>query len=198
MHKSLRTLVLAVAVLAVLTPVAFGGGVPAAPQDRKFSIHLDGQGAGGCTTFWHSSHGMCEVKAGDWFRGEPANGLQGTNVQMRWCEHGGHATNCTERLHHNGANIHVTWPHGYTRWVLICRSVICPNWVIGATRGENGPFVVLAGRIDGHPIRATGSDPTKVEHNGGPLLLQHVYKGDAARYHLPFHYVFGLRGWIHW
>ena len=132
-----------------------------------------------------------------------ANGFHG-EVRVDWCP----VSTCDPTT--IGAHHHVNAPHGYTRWMILCKRPVvtahgpCDNYLLGAVNMPNGPFAVVDGRIDGHAVTPTSSDESKVEHQGGPLFL---YVGFHGQHHvsqgvphpLVYNgYVFGFRGWLNY
>jgi hypothetical protein len=181
-----------VAVAGLTLAVAGGALAQPAAHDRKFHAHVDAYGGGkACSAAWAHVFSTCTAHAGNGNNGV-ADGFHGA-VRITWCEGAFYAHTCT--YVHPGASL----PHGYGRWMLLCRAGgggLCHNFLLGAVKMPNGPFAIVAGRIEGHPVRPTNTDTGRVEHNGGPLFLYVGFNGHEP--HSRYGYVFGFRGWIHW
>ena len=132
------------------------------------------------------SYGECTAKPG--LLGFPNPGLTDVTL-VRWCTA---ATNCTKI-----GNKDLALPSGYSRWMVFCpiagSGCDTYNWLVGAVRTPNGPFTVMEGKYNGHPVKPSGTGA--VESQGGPMFL---YVGCWGRVGMvnghTNGYVFGLRG----
>jgi hypothetical protein len=195
-------LTVGLALLIALAPAAWGAVRSAAATDHKFHAHVDAyhQHPYNCgISTWtdtHSAFGSCYGTSHNGNNGT-ANGFHNT-VYIVWCRHD--VSLCKDHVGHP----HLVLPHGYSRWMRLCRGLGndgCHNFLLAAVKMPNGPFAILAGRVDGNSVRPTSTDESRVEHNGGPLFLYVGYHGSISNgggVPASHGYVFGFRGWIHW
>jgi hypothetical protein len=161
----------------------------AGANQTYFHLHVDSYTESYNCADWEwttGSYGQCTAKPG--LRGFP-NPLLTDVTLVRWCTA---ATNCTKV-----GNTDLALPSGYSRWMVFC-PVAGPhcdtyNWLLGAVRTPNGPFTVMEGEYNGHPVKPSGTGA--VESQGGPLFLYIGYWGRVGlRTGQANGYVFGLRG----
>jgi hypothetical protein len=201
-RNSILKLALGLAVLAALTPAAWSATRGATAADHKFHAHVDAYHQHpyncGISTWSDRSapFGGCYGRSGNGNNGT-ALGFSGT-LYIVWCRHDVHL--CKNHVDHP----HAVLPHGYDRWMRICRGLgneDCHNYLLAAVKMPNGPFAVMFGRVDGHQVRATSTNENQVEHNGGPLFLYVGYHGSISNgggVPASHGYVFGFRGWLHY
>jgi hypothetical protein len=194
--------VLGLAIVAAFAPLASSAGQHTTTTWHKFHAHVDAY-ADPYSCFlseWNSPHAMCIGWSNNGNNGT-ANGFHG-QVRVDWCPVAG----CNDQYIKARAQ-HFHAPHGYTRWMWLCRSPSayghCDNWLLGAVKMPNGPFAVVEGHIDGHAVTPTSNDESKVEHQGGPLFLYVGFHGQSSVRHGAGHitangYVFGFRGWLNY
>jgi hypothetical protein len=165
-------------------------GVAAATTTLKFHAHMDayGQTTLGCGGEWKSSFAQCI--------GNVVNGNSGTSqfnghATVSWCDGTSNCTFVSDSLFGQSGIARPALPSGYSRGMVLMNSN-SGNWIYGAVKMPNGPFVVLAGVINGN--RVVAQDLKKgVESDGGPLFLyvgHHGVAGDKQEY------VFGFRGYL--
>jgi hypothetical protein len=202
MRHYIPRLTVGLALLMALAPAAWGAARSTTAVDHKFHAHID--------AYKHNPYNCGQSTWGDTGApfgscgGSSQNGNNGTadgfhhTVSITWCRE--NVSICKDTVHHP----HAVLPHGYTRWMRLCRGVYlgeCHNYILGAVHMPNGPFAVLYGEINGHPVRATSHNHSQVEHNGGPLFLYVGYWGsinNGGGVAASHGYVFGFRGWLHW
>jgi hypothetical protein len=201
--------VLGLAVVAALAPAASSAGQQATTAQHKFHAHVDAYTVlHSCVGVWNDARGACSGVSNNGNNGS-ANGFHG-DIRIRWCANGD--SYCSDQFAMLPAGHNVHMPHDYDRWMFICRRADgndCHNYLVGAVKMPNGPFAVVAGRIDGHTVMPTSTDQSKVEHQGGPLFLYVGYHGKVHLYtgavlnpwtHINqsyfYGYVFGFRGWL--
>jgi hypothetical protein len=186
-----------VVVLAIMTGVILStAGAAGATTTLKFHAHIDAYGLPGfgCIAKFDAPNAGC---VGEGYNGNAGTSMFVGKVQVGWCDLGPPCSAGKFALGRSWfapetALPRPPMPSGYSRMMDVQSANGRSNWLYGAVRLPNGPFVVLAGMVDGHSVVA--QDPNKaVESDGGPLFLYVGWHGQVDK---NYEYVLGFRGYL--
>jgi hypothetical protein len=186
-----RTPKLALALVALIVAMSAFASTATA-SSRYFHTHIDAYSQTNNCGYseWSSSLAYCQGYA------QPTQntGTMAYFIGISWCDGSSLASACLGQSHAN-----LTLPFGYSRWMKFCRLVgnsECHEYLLGAVKMPNGPFAVMAGKVDGKSVKPSNPNGA-VEQLGGPLFLWvgfHSYLSQGGGVPAKTGYVFGLRG----
>jgi hypothetical protein len=184
-------------VIAVLASAVFAGAAPARVSEASwhpFLVHVnsDRPRPTNCgAADWWSTAAYCYGSSAP---SGHSYGFNLTTVDVSWCVPSGW---CPMAAGH-------TLPHGWTRWMKVCAPVgngeCIDNWLLGAVVMPNGPFAIVAGKINGHHVTPTSFDQSRIGKQGGPLALIVTYTGSVSNgggVAASNGYTFGFVGHVH-
>lgn len=193
------TKVVLVAALSVMVmpTIALATRSHAAASYHQFLVHVnaDKDGTYNCGgADWYSPFAFC------WGTAAPSGLSYGflaeKTVTVQWCTAGSRSCSL-------GENRYVP-TQSYVRWMKFCAhtgAFECRDWLLGAVVMPNGPFSVVAGRIDGHTVTPDSANQARFDTHGGPLhlVVNHTrYISNGGGVPSSNGYSFGLIGWLHY
>ena len=165
------------ALLAAAVLIAATSAVASTADDRPFLLHVNANTSDSNCGYseWSGPSVQCMGNAAP--SGNSYTFSQ-QGIIVQWCD-----------AKQNGCDVGkgYTMPAGYVRWMYIglwSPGTLPPqqvrNWLLGAVQMPNGPFHVMAGKIDNNPVQPDNGDQGKIGKTGGPLALIVRYTGQVS------------------